>query len=174
MLGVPPEDRDTFHAWSEKVARGTVDELRTETAAREADEAGMALAYYFSDLFDLRRAEPQDDLITALISARDAQDRLTETEREARGSFAGCIAGALSFAEFEAGLAAVGLVDVEITPTHMVAEGMASAIIKATKPGPAGAPAPTEAAAAAKPRITLDMLPLATADAACCSGDGCC
>src|SRR5436305_4601643 len=40
LLGVPPEDRDTFHAWSEKVARGTVDELRSEAAAQDADEAG--------------------------------------------------------------------------------------------------------------------------------------
>lgn len=80
LLGVPPEDRDKFHAWSEKVARGTVDELRTEDAAREGDEAGMALAYYFSDLFDLRRQEPADDLVSALLAARDAQDRLTEIE----------------------------------------------------------------------------------------------
>ena len=103
-----------------------------------------------------------------------ADDRLSTAERAERGSFAGCIAGALSFAEFAAGLAAVGLVDVEITPTHMVTEGMASAIIKATKPGPAGALALPGAVAAPRPRITLDMLPLATADSACCSGDGCC
>jgi arsenite methyltransferase len=102
-----------------------------------------------------------------------ADDRLTADERAERGSFAGCIAGALSFTEFEAGLAAVGLVDVEITPTHMVTDGMASAIIKATKPGPDGASSQPKSAAA-KPRISLDMLPLAKADGACCSGDGCC
>lgn len=80
LLGVPPEDRDKFHDWSEKVARGTVDELRTETAAKEGDEAGMALAYYFSDLFDLRRRQPAADLVSAFIAARDDQDRLTEIE----------------------------------------------------------------------------------------------
>ena len=47
--------------------------------------------------------------------------------------YAGCIAGALSFSEFATGLEAVGLTDVSITPTHAVADGMISAIIKATK-----------------------------------------
>ncbi|HEU4673988.1 MAG TPA: arsenite methyltransferase [Candidatus Limnocylindrales bacterium] len=63
-----------------------------------------------------------------------AEDRLTPEERAERGSYAGCIAGALSFAEFEAGLANVGLTDVTVTPTHSVADGMVSAIVKATKP----------------------------------------
>jgi len=80
LLGIPPEDRDMFHGWSEKVARGTVDELRTEAAAKEGDEAGLALAYYFSDLFDRRRAEPAADLVSAFIAARDNQDQLTEIE----------------------------------------------------------------------------------------------
>ncbi|HKB28284.1 MAG TPA: hypothetical protein VKC59_04605, partial [Candidatus Limnocylindrales bacterium] len=51
-----------------------------------------------------------------------------------RGSFAGCIAGALSFSEYRAGLAAVGLTDVEVVPTHPVADGLHAAIIRATKP----------------------------------------
>ncbi|HEX8938614.1 MAG TPA: arsenite methyltransferase [Candidatus Limnocylindrales bacterium] len=66
-----------------------------------------------------------------------AADELTPAERAARGSYAGCIAGALSFAEFEAGLAAAGLTDVEVRPTHGVADGMYSAIVRATKAGPA-------------------------------------
>jgi SAM-dependent methyltransferase len=65
-----------------------------------------------------------------------AEDRLTPDERAERGSWVGCIAGALSFAEYEAGLRAAGLDDVTVTPTHVVAEGMHSAIIRATKPSP--------------------------------------
>ena len=64
-----------------------------------------------------------------------ADDNLTPAQREERGSYAGCIAGALSFAEYRAGLEAVGLVDVEITPTHPVADGMHGAIVKARRPG---------------------------------------
>jgi arsenite methyltransferase len=63
-----------------------------------------------------------------------ADDTLSPAERAERGSFAGCIAGALSFSEFRAGLAAVGLVDVEVVPTHAVADGLHAAIIRATKP----------------------------------------
>jgi hypothetical protein len=46
----------------------------------------------------------------------------------------GCIAGALSTTEYRAGLAEVGFSDVTLTPTHDVAEGMTSMIIRATKP----------------------------------------
>ena len=63
-----------------------------------------------------------------------AEDHLTPEERLARGSYTGCIAGALSFAEFRAGLEAVGLTDISMTPTHAVADGMRSAIVKARKP----------------------------------------
>jgi SAM-dependent methyltransferase len=68
------------------------------------------------------------------ISDIVADDSLAPEERAERGSYVGCIAGALSFGEFEHGLQAVGLVDVSVTPTHAVAEGMHSAIIRASKP----------------------------------------
>ena len=63
-----------------------------------------------------------------------ADDILTTEQRAERGSFVGCIAGALSFREFRAGLREVGLTDVEVVPTQQVADGMHSAIIRATKP----------------------------------------
>ena len=63
-----------------------------------------------------------------------ADDHLSPAERAERGSYSGCIAGALSFAEYRAGLAAVGLVDISIEPTHAVADGLHGAIVKATKP----------------------------------------
>jgi SAM-dependent methyltransferase len=63
-----------------------------------------------------------------------AEDALDEDERAERGSWAACYAGALSFAEYRAGLAAAGLMDVEIVPTHAVADRMHSAIIRATRP----------------------------------------
>src|SRR5688500_55239 len=68
-----------------------------------------------------------------------ADDSLTPEQRAERGSYVGCIAGALSFSEFETGLRAVGLADVTLTPTHSVADGMHSAIVKATKPADAAA-----------------------------------
>ncbi len=63
-----------------------------------------------------------------------AEDRLTRADRAERGSHVGCIAGALSVSEYREGLAAVGLVDVEIDFTHRVADGMHGAIVRAVKP----------------------------------------
>ena len=62
-----------------------------------------------------------------------ADDELTTEDRKARGSYVGCIAGALSFEEYEAGLTGVGFTDIEVTSSHAVADGMHSAIVKARK-----------------------------------------
>ena len=62
-----------------------------------------------------------------------AEDRLTTSERADRGSYVGCIAGALSEGEYEAGLEAAGFEEIRVTFTHEVADGMHSAIIKAVK-----------------------------------------
>jgi arsenite methyltransferase len=92
-----------------------------------------------------------------------AEDSLTADQRAERGSYVGCIAGALSFGEFEDGLRAVGLTDVSVTPTHSVADGMHSAIIRATKP---------EADPMALPAFAATELALAASGCGC--GYGCC
>jgi arsenite methyltransferase len=63
-----------------------------------------------------------------------AEDRLSAAERAERGSFAGCIAGAMSRREYLDGLAAAGFVEAEVTFTHEVADGIHGAIIRAVKP----------------------------------------
>jgi SAM-dependent methyltransferase len=63
-----------------------------------------------------------------------ADDTLTPEQRAERGDYVGCIAGALSFAEYRQGLEDAGFTDIRITPTHAVADGMHSAIVRATKP----------------------------------------
>jgi SAM-dependent methyltransferase len=72
------------------------------------------------------------------ISDVVADDHLTPADRAARGSHVGCIAGALTFAEYAAGLEAAGLGDVSVTATHQVADGLHGAVVRATKPTPAG------------------------------------
>ena len=67
------------------------------------------------------------------ISDVVSEDRLTPAERAERGSYVGCIAGALSISEYTDGLAAVGFEAVEVVPTHEVGDGMHSAIIRAVK-----------------------------------------
>jgi SAM-dependent methyltransferase len=99
-----------------------------------------------------------------------AADELSADERAERGSLAGCIAGALSFAEYRAGLEAVGLDDISIEPTHSVGDGMFGAIVRATKP------AGWTSDAVRAPSITLPIarpgLPVVASG--CCGGEGCC
>jgi SAM-dependent methyltransferase len=64
-----------------------------------------------------------------------AEDRLAAEQRAERGSYVGCIAGALSRAEYEAGLEAAGFGEVSVEFTHEVADGMHAAIVKAVKVG---------------------------------------
>jgi SAM-dependent methyltransferase len=62
-----------------------------------------------------------------------AEDHLTPAERTERGGPIGCIAGALSFAEYHDGLTHAGFTGISISPTHQVATGLHSAIIRAVK-----------------------------------------
>lgn len=68
------------------------------------------------------------------ISDVVAEDHLVPAERAERGSYVGCIAGALSRAEYLEGLAGVGFVDASVEFTHQAADGMHAAIIRAAKP----------------------------------------
>jgi arsenite methyltransferase len=103
-----------------------------------------------------------------------AEDRLSPDERAERGTYTGCIAGALSFSEFRAGLEAAGLTEIEITPTHSVADGMVSAIVKARKPAVDAAVDPPVAQHAGPRgvRAALDVVQ-PRADGGCCGPDGC-
>jgi ubiquinone/menaquinone biosynthesis C-methylase UbiE len=67
------------------------------------------------------------------ISDVVAEDRLTPEQQLERGSYVGCIAGALSLSEYTGGLEEAGFEDVSVEFTHEVADGMHAAIIKATK-----------------------------------------
>jgi arsenite methyltransferase len=89
-----------------------------------------------------------------------AEDHLTPEDRAEWGAWVGCIAGALSRSEYEAGLAAAGFEQVSVIFTHPVGGGLHSAIIKATKP------ADTTAAAAA-PMATRRELPVVQQSGCC-------
>ncbi|MGR6913697.1 cytochrome P450 [[Actinomadura] parvosata] len=75
MLGVPPEDRERFRAWSEKLARG-LDPMLTEGLLSETGQARREFGAYFSDLAARRRKRPGDDLLSELTRVRE----LTEPE----------------------------------------------------------------------------------------------
>ncbi len=82
LLGVPVEDRHLFGPWSSDVSRlldGDID----EATANAGVFAVMQLINYLNPLFDERRAEPRDDLISALLAVEEEGDRLTEQELRA-------------------------------------------------------------------------------------------
>jgi len=90
-----------------------------------------------------------------------AEDQLSPADRAERGAWVGCIAGALSRGEYEAGLAAAGFEQVSVAFTHQVGDGLHSAIIKATKPTDANSAATATAPAS---RTTLPM----ASNSTCC------
>ena len=79
MLGVPPEDRAQFKIWSDQRART----LEPSIDAREralAETANKSLNDYFRPIIEERRADPKDDIVSALAQAEEEGDRLTELE----------------------------------------------------------------------------------------------
>jgi hypothetical protein len=60
-----------------------------------------------------------------------ASDDLTPEQRAERGSYVGCIAGALSFAEYGEELMRAGFVDIKIEPTNEGPEGIFATIVRA-------------------------------------------
>ena len=73
LLGVPVADRDQFRAWSATIVADTV-----SPEVFQADAGAMVR--YFQMLLATRRREPADDLLSALVAARDEEDRLSENE----------------------------------------------------------------------------------------------
>jgi arsenite methyltransferase len=67
------------------------------------------------------------------ISDIVAADELGQADRAERGSYVGCIAGALSFEEYRGMLASAGFTDIAIEPTHEVTDQMYGAIVRARK-----------------------------------------
>lgn len=79
MLGVPPEDRDRFKVWANELL-GAIDIGATDAITTRASRATVALSDYLRDLLAERRRRPQDDLVSHLLDAEEAGDRLTEDE----------------------------------------------------------------------------------------------
>jgi cytochrome P450 len=82
MLGVPLEDRERFKTWGLDIARG-LDAIwlpPDSDVARRSVAARHELAEYFRDLIGRRRTEPRADLLSGLIAAEEAGDKLSEEE----------------------------------------------------------------------------------------------
>jgi cytochrome P450 len=82
MLGVPVKDHERFKQWGLDIARGLdAIMLPPESEVAQRSMAGRrALAAYFRELIAQRRASPRDDMLSALIAAEEAGDKLNEDE----------------------------------------------------------------------------------------------
>ena len=77
LLGVPEEDRHLLRPWSAKIVK--LYELGyTDEQAREANQAVVEFSRYIQALAEDRRKRPRDDLISALVQAEEAGDKLTD------------------------------------------------------------------------------------------------
>lgn len=79
MLGVPQTDWPEIRVLVSDLVQ-SLEPSATADELKKADAAGTEMWHYFAGLVALRRAEPQDDLLSALIQARDEQDMLVEGE----------------------------------------------------------------------------------------------
>jgi cytochrome P450 len=76
MLGVPARDRHKFHRWSSTI----VSTVPSRWGLLTAIPSLWAFLRYIRRLVQTRRAAPRDDLVSALVEAREVGDKLTEDE----------------------------------------------------------------------------------------------
>ncbi|MFD1673763.1 cytochrome P450 [Alicyclobacillus fodiniaquatilis] len=79
LLGVPMQDREQFRAWS-NILFQSLDFLVSDTTWEQASQAVDALRAYLRDIVHERVKQPQDDLISGMVRARDEHGKLSEDE----------------------------------------------------------------------------------------------
>ena len=82
LLGVPPEDQARFAGWSSSLAHSVQPSFGSPDPAElaEIERASLEFGDYFTELIGRRRSSPAGDLLTKLIKAEDAGDRLSVEE----------------------------------------------------------------------------------------------
>ncbi|MEZ5167272.1 MAG: cytochrome P450 [Acidimicrobiales bacterium] len=79
MLGMPASDRDQIRDWSGAIVK-TLDPILTDDELRDAHHAAIEMNRLLAGVIEWKRANPGDDLLTALIDAEEDGDRLTTKE----------------------------------------------------------------------------------------------
>jgi pimeloyl-[acyl-carrier protein] synthase len=79
MLGVPPADRELFRGWSSELAQ-LLDPFQGRGGAKPLMQACHGIFEYFRPLLAERRAEPRDDLLSAMIAAEQDGEQLEELD----------------------------------------------------------------------------------------------
>lgn len=80
LLGIPSRDRHRFRAWSHILVSPSVDAARNERKTARLAQVMNDFVTYLQGIFAERRRTPQPDLITSLLEAEEAGDRLSTEE----------------------------------------------------------------------------------------------
>lgn len=78
LLGIPQEDRQRIKGWTENLLRA--DQRRDEEKRKEVRQGLVDFADYLKELFDRKRREPADDMISRMLQAEEDDEVLTEDE----------------------------------------------------------------------------------------------
>jgi cytochrome P450 len=78
LLGIPPEDRQQIKGWTENLLR--VDRGRDEAMNQEVRQGLRDFTNYLQELFERKRREPSDDMISRMVLAQEDGDTLSEEE----------------------------------------------------------------------------------------------
>ncbi len=80
MLGIPPADREQFKQWSDDIMLFQATGRTTPETVRYSQRALLAMRDYLSEIFEQRRRQPKEDLISGLVAAEEQGDTLTAGE----------------------------------------------------------------------------------------------
>jgi cytochrome P450 len=79
ILGVPPEDRDVFKAWSDDLG-ALLDPMVSPELAARAQASAKEMYDFLQEIFRERRLRPRDDLVSALVAVEEHGEVLSESE----------------------------------------------------------------------------------------------
>jgi cytochrome P450 len=80
MLGIPEEQRELFYTGSRDGGRLLDPVPLSSEEIAKGNATNLMAAMYFQQLFDLRRKQPGDDLITQLVQAEEDGSKLSNEE----------------------------------------------------------------------------------------------
>lgn len=84
LLGVPAEERDRFKEWSDTLVAAASAEDGDEEYVQSQQQAQMEMATYFMEMIEDRREDPQDDLMSRIVTA-ELSDGSTLSREEVLG-----------------------------------------------------------------------------------------
>jgi SAM-dependent methyltransferase len=141
MLALAIKNRNKAGATNVEILKGYIEQVPLPAGTVDVVISNCVVnlstdkAQVFSEMYRVLRPGGRIG-IADIVAGND----LTPGERAERGNYVDCVAGALSFAEYETGLRAAGFDGISIVSINEGPPGIHSAIVKATKPEPGEGP----------------------------------